>query len=146
VGHTAVVLDGDPCPCGRRGCWETVATLGWVRRQARHRGLRGARTVDGARLVELAGHDERAARLLTEYAEHLAAGIANLHQVVGAELFILHGDAATAGPSFVALVADAVRQRTTPDVTVEATRLRDATLLGAAGVVLGELLHTVSAA
>ena len=36
-------------------------------------------------------------RCSTEYADHLAIGIANLHQTLGAELFILHGDAAGGG-------------------------------------------------
>ena len=32
IGHHVVVADGDPCPCGRRGCLETVAA-GWAVRR-----------------------------------------------------------------------------------------------------------------
>ena len=42
IGHTAVVIGGVRCACGKRGCWETVATLRWLRRTARSRGMRGA--------------------------------------------------------------------------------------------------------
>jgi glucokinase len=28
AGHMTMVPDGDPCPCGKRGCWETVVS-GW---------------------------------------------------------------------------------------------------------------------
>jgi len=38
LGHTFVQIDGEICACGRRGCWETVATIGWLRRQARAAG------------------------------------------------------------------------------------------------------------
>jgi glucokinase len=37
IGHTVVDLDGDPCPCGGRGCVEAIASgpsmVSWARRQ-----------------------------------------------------------------------------------------------------------------
>jgi glucokinase len=37
IGHTVVDLDGDPCPCGGRGCVEAIASgpsmVAWARRQ-----------------------------------------------------------------------------------------------------------------
>ena len=146
IGHTAVVIDGERCPCGKRGCWETVATLRWLRRTAQAMGIRGARQLDAGRLAALAVDDRRAAALLGEYADHLAIGIANLHQTLGAQLFIIHGDAARGGPSLLDHLNAATRRRATGRVECELTELADAPLLGAAGVVLADLLHTVSAA
>ena len=35
VGHMTVVLDGPPCNCGNRGCWETLVSQGAVFRRVR---------------------------------------------------------------------------------------------------------------
>ena len=53
LGHTFVQVDGELCRCGRRGCWDTIATLGWLRREARNAGLPERRAIDSGRLVAL---------------------------------------------------------------------------------------------
>ena len=35
LGHTLLVLDGEPCTCGRKGCWETYASATALIRQAK---------------------------------------------------------------------------------------------------------------
>lgn len=35
LGHTLLVLDGEPCTCGRRGCWEAYSSATALIRQAR---------------------------------------------------------------------------------------------------------------
>ena len=35
LGHTVLVLDGEPCTCGRRGCWEAYASATALIRQTR---------------------------------------------------------------------------------------------------------------
>ena len=145
IGHTAVVIGGVRCACGKRGCWETVATLRWLRRTARSRGVPGARTLDAAHLVALAAAgDAVAGALVEEYAEHLAIGLANLDQTLGTELIILHGDAVGGGVALRDRIRDATHRRSARPVDVQFTDLVDASLLGAAGVVLSELLHIAS--
>ena len=141
VGHTSVDLAGGPCRCGLRGCWETIATLGWLRAEAKRARIRGWDTVDAARLVEL----ERT-ELLAAYADHLAIGIANLVNVMNPEVVILHGDAVGGGEVFRVMVEDAVRARSLvylrPTVKVVLSRLdQRATLLGAAGLVLSDTFN-----
>jgi predicted NBD/HSP70 family sugar kinase len=146
IGHTAVVVDGERCRCGRTGCWETIATLGWLRRAAEAGGLPDAGHLDAARLAALAGADGAADALLDRYADHLAVGIANLHGTLGIDRFILHGDAVGGGAPFAQRISTATTRRTGSHVGVVVTvsELADATLLGAAGVVLTDLLHTVN--
>ncbi len=33
VGHMSIEMDGEPCPCGRRGCWERYASAAALKRQ-----------------------------------------------------------------------------------------------------------------
>jgi predicted NBD/HSP70 family sugar kinase len=141
IGHTTVVLDGAECRCGLRGCWETIATLGWLRDEAKARGIKGAAGLDAAKLS--ARDDAASTDLLERYASNIAVGLANLTEIFSPGLFILHGDAVGGGERFRALIESATRGRVLGHmrggVQVVVSELdQKATLLGAAGLVLSE--------
>ena len=141
LGHTRVIPDGDPCVCGLSGCWETVATLPWLRREAKAAGLpRPGRTT--ASTLRMDG-SPAATALLERYAGNLATGLANLVNLLGIRRIVLHGDVAGGGEDMRALVESATRSRVLAhlrdDVTITLSPLEDdAALLGAAGLVLSE--------
>jgi predicted NBD/HSP70 family sugar kinase len=147
LGHTFVQVDGEVCRCGRRGCWDTIATLGWLRRHARASGLPNADAMDSGMLVALAGEGvEDAAELLDRYARNVAVGIANLQQTVAPNYFILHGDVVLGGKRMIDTIAEHVRQlvpaRPGGAIEIVAGDAGDqAALLGAAGLVLSDLLQ-----
>ncbi|QIG48510.1 ROK family protein [Nordella sp. HKS 07] len=147
LGHTFVQVDGMLCRCGRRGCWETIATLGWLRREAEQVGLSSAETMDSSRLVALADGGVRgAAELLGRYAHNVAVGIANLQQTMAPNFFVLHGDVVGGGPRMLEAIAAHVRElvpwRPGGDIELVMGDLEDrAALRGAAGLVVSELLH-----
>lgn len=143
LGHIGVVPSGELCRCGLHGCWETVATLGWLRLQAQAVGLPGAARLDAATLVTLADADNDARRLLAAYADNLAIGLSALVNLLGARQLLLHGDVVTGGEPLRAAIEAATRRRSlgylSDDVTVRLSALdADAGLLGAAGLVLSE--------
>ncbi len=146
VGHAVVDRRGPRCQCGLRGCWEALASRGWLRKEAATRGLPRSRTVDAAWLADLAPRDPVAAGLLAEYTENVALGVANLQQVLGIGLFILHGDPAGAGEPFRAAVEVEARSRAFahpggPTRVLLGTADDVATLRGAAALVLSRTLH-----
>lgn len=147
AGHMRVAADGPECRCGLRGCWETVATLPWLRAEADRSGLAGAAELDARSLVVLAGSGDAAAReLLERYAANIAVGMANLTQVLSPGLFIVHGDVVGGGETLRSLIEDEVRARVLPylrpSIEVVASELdRRAGLLGATGLVLSETFH-----
>jgi predicted NBD/HSP70 family sugar kinase len=144
AGHTAVVVDGEACTCGLHGCWETIASLRWLRSEAAKAKIKGAATLDAAALVALAeGGDAAADGLLRRYADNIAVGLANLTQLLTPGLFILHGDAVGGGETLRALIQAATRERVLGhvrgQVAVVLSELdQHATVLGAAGLVLSE--------
>ncbi len=146
LGHTFVQVDGAICRCGRHGCWETIATLGWLRREAEKSGLPAA-NMDSRRLVALAESGaEGAAGLLDRYARNVAVGIANLQQTMAPNFIVLHGDVVGGGArlldSITRHVRDLVPWRPGGDIELVMGDLEDrAALKGAAGLVLSELLH-----
>ena len=144
LGHMGVVPDGELCRCGLSGCWETIATLGWLRRQARALDLPGAARLDSTTLAALAASGHEAARSLLEtYADNLAVGLSALVNVLGARQLLLHGDVVTGGEPLRAAIESATRTRSLgylrDDVSVRLSALdAEAGLLGAAGLVLSE--------
>ena len=139
LGHTVVQLDGEPCPCGLRGCWETVATLRWLRAEAVAAGLPG--DSDAASLTAL--DDPRAAALLDRYADHLAVGLVTLVHLLNPARLLLHGDVVGGGEPLRARVEERLRARCLPHVrdgvaVVLSSLDQDAALLGAAGLVLSQ--------
>jgi predicted NBD/HSP70 family sugar kinase len=140
LGHTAVSLNGVPCRCGLSGCWETVATLPWLRAQAKAQGLPSPGRTTTATLV---GLGDAGSGLLDEYVDHLAAGLANLVNLLGTSRLVLHGDVVGGGEAMRAAIEAATRRRVLghlrDDVSVTLSALdEDAALLGAAGLVLSE--------
>ncbi len=141
IGHTTVGGDR-PCGCGRRGCWETTASLRWLRDEARRRGLRGARTLDAGRLAaRVADGDAAAEALLGDLSRHLAVGLANLVHTVGPPVVVLQGEIVAGGELLRAEVERAVRAATLDHlrdaVEIHLSDLGDRTrILGGAAVVL----------
>jgi predicted NBD/HSP70 family sugar kinase len=147
LGHTAVVIDGAPCYCGLSGCWETVATLPWLRAQAAATGLPNPAKTTTASLV--ASTEPVAAALLARWVDHLAAGLANLVNLLGTHRLVLHGDVVGGGEPVRAAVEASVKARTLghirDEVQVTLSALdADAALLGAAGLVLSETFRLAS--
>jgi predicted NBD/HSP70 family sugar kinase len=143
AGHITVQVDGEDCTCGMRGCWETIASLRWLRREAAALGIKHASKLDASHLVARAESDDAAAALLERYADNIAVGIAALQLILSPGLFILHGDAVGGGERLRALVQEAARRRVFAHVRRSVEILvsdldQRATLLGAAGLVLSE--------
>lgn len=140
IGHMVVDLHGERCVCGRIGCWETVATLPWLRREATSAGLAGASAMTCAALAEQAAYSDLAADLLRTYLRHVALGIADLEQVLGLQQYLIHGDVGHGGRMVEEVLTDEVaamlpRRRSLPIITAVADDDRS-TLLGAAGLLL----------
>ena len=147
LGHTFVQVDGELCRCGRRGCWDTIATLSWLRAQARAARLPDAERINSKRLVGLAAAgNPGAGTLLDRYARNIAIGIANLQQTVAPNRFILHGDVVGGGEVMISAILNHVRDlvpwRPRGEISFDAGETEDrAALLGAAGLVLSHLLQ-----
>ena len=108
AGHMVLHAGGEPCPCGRRGCWERYAAAPALIRRTRaamaahpesllHRLAAEQGTVDGRTsfLAAEAG-DETALALCRDYVEDLAEGTANLINLLRPEAVAFGGGVAGA--------------------------------------------------
>jgi len=150
VGHTTVDAGGEICRCGRRGCWETIATHRWLREQASELGLPHARTMTVGPLAQLVTTGLPAAEhLLSAFARNIAVGLANIQQTIAPGMFIMHGDVVRGGERLRAeierylVLGIPARPGASPTVSF-ASSGDDMTLLGAAGLVLSQSLDLLT--
>lgn len=96
VGHVVVETDGEPCPCGGRGCVENIASgphlVDWARRQ----GWTGSEARELAEAA--AGGDDVAVRAFRRGARAVAAMISSVAATCDLDLVVIGGGVAKSGP------------------------------------------------
>lgn len=149
-GHTTIVLDGEPCRCGARGCLEAYVGASAIARRWIDAGGAGGERAGGhgdeeaveqlARAAE-AG-EERALAVLRETARYLGAGVSDLVNLINPDRVVVGGWVGLRlGPLLLPLVRDAARERALAppfeQVTLDLCRLGpDAVALGAATLIV----------
>ena len=148
LGHTVVELDGEPCPCGSRGCLETVASGSALARVGEtaaaaqpESGLGRARIegreITGSLVTELAGEgDPAAVEVVAEAGRKLGVGLASLANAFSPEVIVIGGGASAAGELLLGPAREELKQRAlgpNRDVRVEEAHFGDeAGMIGAA--------------
>lgn len=153
IGHVIVDPDGEPCPCGARGCLETIVSGPSMVRWALAQGWAPAGTdgpADGppdappdAKALSADARDGAAIPLeaFRRAADALALGILNTAVVLDLRDVVIGGGVAAAGDLLLTPVRDAIAKRAgmqyLREIRVTATVLgRDAGLYGAAALAL----------
>lgn len=147
IGHISVDLDGDPCPCGGRGCVERIASGPNIARRALAAGWTpgpdGDDTAAGVAAAARAG-DPVALASFDRAAKALAAGIAATATLVEIEAAVIGGGVAAAGellfaPVRLHLKAYAALSYAADVAVVPAHLGTDAGLIGAAAAAAQKL-------
>ncbi|MFE9120338.1 ROK family protein [Streptomyces sp. NPDC007172] len=145
IGHISVDLDGDPCPCGARGCVERIASGPNIARRALDHGWRPGPDGDtSAAAVASAARsgDPVAVASFERAAQALAAGIAATATLVEIDIAVVGGGVAGAGNVLFAPLRRALRDYATlsfvQNLTVAPALMgTDAGLVGAAAAAWG---------
>ena len=109
AGHLVICHDGEPCNCGRRGCWERYASATALIRQAQTAmqarpesllhayAAENGGTVDGRTVFSAAqAGDETALAVCRKYVEYLADGTVSLINILRPEAIAIGGGVAAA--------------------------------------------------
>lgn len=152
-GHMTIDHDGIPCNCGRRGCFEAMASANALIAQAREQmrkhpesmlwSLCGgnaakveAKTVfDGA-----AAGDETARELLEAYITYLAEGITNIINIFQPAVLCVGGGVSRAGEALLRPLREKVARRIYSRNSKRNTRIELAKLDNDAGILGAALL------
>ncbi|MFH8804009.1 ROK family protein [Streptomyces sp. NPDC017936] len=100
IGHISVDLDGDPCPCGARGCVERIASGPNIARRALENGWRPGPDGDASAAAVAAAAragDPVAVASFARAAQALAAGIAATATLVEIDVAVIGGGVGKAG-------------------------------------------------
>ena len=117
VGHALLVLDGEPCTCGRNGCWEAYASATALIRQ----GKRAAQaqpasllagygdSLTGKDVFDAADKGDAAAKaVVAQYCVYVAAGVTDLVNILGPEMVLLGGGISRQGEALLGPVREYV--------------------------------------
>ncbi|MFF9279188.1 ROK family protein [Streptomyces griseosporeus] len=137
IGHITVDLDGEPCPCGSRGCVELLASGTAIARRALAAGWRppsGAAPTAASVAASARCGDAIALAVFDRAAQALAAGIAATASLVELDMVVIGGGVAQAGD----LLFTPLRRHLTAYAALSFTRglkVRPSELAGDAGLI-----------
>lgn len=148
IGHTTIDLNGRHCKCGNYGCLEAYASGPAIAVRAREVLVREETasllpSMVGGQLDSITAEtvyraasqgDAVASEIVRDTARYLGVGIANLLNILNADVVVVAGGVTQAGDAlFVPLQAEVRRRAFRP--AVDATRIVPGELPGTAGVV-----------
>ncbi|GAA1006581.1 ROK family protein [Streptomyces thermogriseus] len=144
IGHISVDLEGDPCPCGSRGCVERIASGPNIARRALADGWRPGPDGDtsaAAVAAAVRAGDPVALASFERAARALAAGIAATATLVEIDIAVIGGGVGKAGDVLFSPLRKALADYATLSfvrrlTVVPALTGTDAGLVGAAAAVL----------
>ena len=118
LGHILLVLDGEPCTCGRRGCWEAYASATALIRQTIQAGKGHpesllaqipAENVTGRTVFDAADRgDLTAQKVIDRYCVYIAAGFTDLVNALAPEMILLGGGISRQGERILQPIRDYV--------------------------------------
>ena len=119
-GHVTIDVDGPPCPCGKRGCWERYASNSAAVQHYVHgpSSEAGGCIPSFEDLLRFAAHgDGRARQSLERMARYLGFGLANLATALAPDLIVVIGEVTAAWDRLGPIVLDSMQKQSLPHMT-----------------------------
>ncbi|WHH56911.1 ROK family protein [Petroclostridium sp. X23] len=150
LGHTVIQINGEPCTCGRKGCWESYASATALIRQTKEAAkenpesllykmingdmdkVRGKTAFDAAKAGDPIGQ-----KVVDNYISYLAIGITNVINIFQPEVLLIGGGICKEGDYLLnplrEQVAQEVYSRDIAQTQIKTAQLgNDAGIIGAA--------------
>ncbi len=141
-GHMCLEPNGEVCSCGRKGCWETLASeSATIARYHRLMNNKNGSTTSITDLIAKANHgDEKALAAIRATAEYLGDGIASLAHGLSPEIIVIGGDISAAWNLIEPIVKEKVKSRylipSIAKIEIRAASVQRPSLFGAIPIAL----------
>ena len=151
LGHIVIQEGGEPCSCGRKGCWEAYSSATALIRMTKEKleeCVRAGKATKMAEMVEQKGKvngrtafdcmrmgDEAATEVVNTYIAYLASGLASMINIFQPEVLSIGGGISNEGQFLLDLVVPLVREQQYGNGFVELTDIRIAQLRNDAGII-----------
>ena len=157
LGHMVLVVDGEPCSCGRRGCMEAYCSATALIRETKKAMLADKSSamwkmaptlddVDGKTAFECSKQGDKAANEVVDYfVKYLGEGMLNFANIFRPQAIILGGGVCAQGDYLIYKLKDYCKDRNygfadTPRFDILTARLgNDAGIIGAAGLIFADM-------
>ncbi len=152
LGHIVIEVDGVPCACGRRGCWEAYSSATALIRMTREKIeecratgrdslMLKAEKVSGRTACDaMRAGDEAAKEVYDKYIKYLASGLATIINIFQPEVISLGGGVSGEGQSLIDSLLPLVRKEQYGGDMAAITELRIAKLGNDAGIIGAAML------
>lgn len=146
IGHTVVVSGGEPCTCGRLGCWEAYASVtGLIRRtkaamekapnSMMHELAEAEGKVSGRTAFDASKKGDSAAlEVVNKYFEYVGEGITNMVNIFQPEKIVIGGSISKEGDYLLKPIREYVNKNDYNRYMAKAN-VEIATLFGDAGII-----------
>ena len=154
LGHTTLVFGGEPCTCGKPGCWEAYAAVTALIRQTKAameanpdslmvKLAEDAGKVSGRTAFDAAKQGDNAAQQVVDtYIRYVAEGIVNVINIFQPETLVIGGGISKEGDYLLKPIQEYVNTYTYGGVEPR-TKLMIATLFNDAGIIGAALASTL---
>ena len=150
IGHMCIVMDGEQCSCGEKGCWEAYAASSALVRQAEKAAAEhpesllaaDAGSLDGKKIFAAVNAGDSVAMAVVErYCAYVGVGIVNLVNAIYPESIIIGGGISAVGETILSPIREyigehffASKKELMPRVA-QAQLGNDAGIIGAAALI-----------
>lgn len=152
LGHTVIAVDGEPCSCGRKGCWEAYASATALIRQTKAAAeadkdskmwdyykkdgkFSGRTAFNAAR-----DGDKTAQSVVDNYVKYVGCGVADMINIFQPEVLVIGGGVANEGEALLQPIRDYVATQVYSREGIGKTRIERAFLGNDAGIIGAALL------
>ncbi len=156
LGHIVISVDGQPCGCGRRGCWEAYSSATALIRMTQEKldqcAAEGRATLMSDMVAvkgKVSGRtafdamrkgDIPAKEVVDTYLHYLAQGLINIINIFQPEVLTIGGGVSGEGDSLIEALMPEIRAEVYGQGIVKTTDIRIAALRNDAGIIGGALL------
>lgn len=153
IGHTVIVVDGRPCTCGRRGCFEAYSSATGLANTTREYAEKYPESLM-ARLITQEGkvsartayqamkQGDEAGRLVTDlYVKYLAVGITNVINIFQPDILCIGGGVCNEGDTLLLPLRKAVAEQVYSKRSAKNTGIVICSLGNEAGIIGAAMLH-----
>ena len=147
LGHTVIVVDGEDCSCGRKGCWEAYASATALIRQTKRamadhpesimwklapklENVSGRTAFDGMR-----EGDETAIKVCNQYIHYVACGIVDMINIFQPEILCIGGGISKEKQNLTVPINEYVNKYSYTNMTDKKTVIKTAELGNDAGII-----------
>ena len=153
LGHMVIVVDGEECTCGRKGCWEAYASATALISQTKKAALENPESVintliggdlnriDAKTAFDAARqNDETGKKVVRQYIRYIAEGIMNVVNIFQPNVIVIGGGVCKEGDFLLNPLKEFVSKGIYSMPEVPQTEIRTALLGNDAGIVGAAML------